>query len=251
MSTVSLVVLLLLVQTGLIVLLLLGRRKRTKLVQELHLLSGRLITAQEDERKRIARELHDDVTQLLALHSIELDQFSPSAVSPEDRSRIRDLSAKASEIATEVHNIAHRLHPSKLNHLGLLPAVRELCRDVTLRHGLDVQVAEEGVPADLGSDLTLCLYRVIQESLANVLRHSGASHALVSLQRREREITLKIADDGRGFDPATVPASHGIGLFSMRERLRLVSGRMSVCSQPGAGTEVTVIVPVQAMKGAA
>ena len=250
MSAASLVALLLLVQTGLIVLLLLGRRKRSRLVQELHLLSGRLITAQEDERKRIARELHDDVTQLLALHSIELDQFSPAGVSPEDRVRFRDLSAKAAEIATEVHNIAHRLHPSKLNHLGLLPAVRELCRDVTARHGLDVQVADEGMPAELGSDLTLCLYRVIQESLANVLRHSGASHALVSLQRREREITLKVADDGQGFDPEATAENNGIGLFSMRERLRLVRGHLDVASQPGAGTEITVTVPVLVEKGA-
>jgi signal transduction histidine kinase len=249
-STGSLVALLLLVQTGLILLLLLGRRKRSRLVQELHQLSGRLITAQEDERKRIARELHDDVTQLLALHSIELDQFSPHGVSPEDRTHFRDLSAKAAEIATEVHNIAHRLHPSKLNHLGLLPAVRELCRDVTLRHGIDVEVADENMPPELESDLTLCLYRVIQESLGNVLRHSGASHALVSLKRREREITLKIADDGHGFDPETTPASNGIGLFSMRERLRLVRGHMNVCSQPGAGTEITVTVPAHIARGA-
>jgi signal transduction histidine kinase len=249
-SYVSLVALLLLVQTGLILLLLLGRRKRSKLVQELHQLSGRLITAQEDERKRIARELHDDVTQLLALHSIELDQFSPHGVSAEDRTRFRDLSAKATEIATEVHNIAHRLHPSKLNHLGLLPAVRELCRDVSQRHSLDVEVADDNMPSELESDLTLCLYRVIQESLANVLRHSGASHAMVSLQRREREITLKIADDGRGFDPESASAGQGIGLFSMRERLRLVSGRINVCSQPGAGTEITVTVPLHAQKAA-
>lgn len=240
---------LLVVQTVLIVLLLLGRRNRVKLVEELRLLSGKLITAQEDERKRIARELHDDITQLLALHSIELDQMNPEEVSPGDRTRLHDLSVQAGEIATEVHNIAYRLHPSKLHHLGLLPAVREFCKEVALRHGIDVEVAEKDIPPDLDSDTTLCLYRVIQESLGNILRHSAASHAVVTLRRGEREIMVSIADDGRGFDPGALPASQGIGLLGMRERLRLVRGRMNVNSKPGSGTEITVNVPLHAAGG--
>lgn len=233
-------------QAVLLVLLLSERRHRGKLVEELRLLSGKLITAQEDERKRIARELHDDVTQLLALHSIELDQLNREEAAPGDRARFHDLSAQAAEIAAEVHHIAHRLHPSKLHHLGLLPAVREFCKEMALRHGIEVEVAEEGVPLDLDAEATLCLYRVIQEALGNIMRHSGASHAAVSLRRREGAIELRISDDGQGFDPGALPGGHGIGLLGMRERLRLVRGHLSVNSRPGAGTEITVTVPVSA-----
>ena len=239
----------LVVQAVLLALLLLERRHRGKLVEELRRLSGKLIGAQEDERKRIARELHDDVTQLLALHSIELDQLNREEAAPSDRARFHDLSAQAAEIAAEVHNIAHRLHPSKLHHLGLLPAVREFCKEVALRYGIQVEVEEENMPAELDADTTLCLYRVIQESLGNVMRHSAASHAAISLRRGEGAIVVRIADDGRGFDPEALPGSHGIGLLGMRERLRLVHGRLNVSSRPGAGTEITVTVPLHAAAG--
>jgi signal transduction histidine kinase len=241
----ALIASLLLVQTALILLALFGRRKRARLVVELRRLSGRLINAQEEERKRIARELHDGVTQLLAIHSIELDRFGASNVSPAQQEEFRRLAANAAEIATEVHNIAHRLHPSKLSHLGLLPAVRELCRDVTLHQDVEVELTEEGVPAQLETEVSLCLYRVVQEALANVARHSGAKHALVSLQRTGDHITLAVADDGQGFDPAGM-SGRGIGLCGMRERLRLVNGGLNVISKPGCGAEIKVTVPFRA-----
>ncbi len=246
---VAMIATLLLLQTALIVALLVIRRNRIRLIDELRLLSGHLISAQEDERKRIARELHDDVTQRLALHSIELDQWNLASASPEDQARLRELSAQAAEIANEVHNIARQLHPSKLNHLGLLPAVRELAKEIALRHGIDIEIEDGSMPSELPADATLCLYRVAQESLRNVLRHSGANHALVSLEGNAREITMKVVDDGKGFDPTTVSASYGIGLFSMRERLHLVKGRMQIHSTPGAGTEITVSVPLRRAVG--
>ncbi len=240
---------LLVLQTVLMVLMSIGRRNRTKLVKELRLLSGRLITAQEDERKRIARELHDDVTQRLALHSIELDQWNLASASPEDQAHLRSLSTSAAEISIEVHNIAHRLHPSKLKHLGLLPAVRELGKEIAIRHGIDIDIEDENVPEDLPGDTTLCLYRVAQEALNNVLRHSGASHATISLSGRRGLVAMRIMDNGHGFDPLSIPTTHGIGLFSMRERLHLVRGQMNICSRPGNGTEVQVTVPVRAAAG--
>ncbi|MGA7413906.1 MAG: histidine kinase, partial [Bryobacteraceae bacterium] len=165
------------IQSAFLVLLFLERRKLAVIRKELVQLSRNLMRAQEEERSRIARGLHDDLGQRLALFSIELDQTQARLEDPAAKEVLGELSEKAAEVASDVHAIAHGLHPSKLDHLGLLPAVQEFCREVELRSGVDVEVTVKEWPAQLDRNLTLCLYRTVQEALQNVVRHSQAHRA--------------------------------------------------------------------------
>jgi signal transduction histidine kinase len=233
-----------LAETTLIVVLLIERRRRSSSERALHLLSGRLITAQEDERRRIARELHDDVNQRLALLSIELDQLRDDDRSAGIRPRLQRLSAKTADLSVEVHNLSRELHPFKLEHLGLVPAVRDFCRELESRHEIQVEFNAGDVPEDLSSEMAICLYRVLQEALRNVVTHSGARHAAVTIKRENGRVLLKVADKGAGFDPDPLLLGKGLGLIAMRERLGLVQGEIVVRSAPGIGTEIVASVPV-------
>ncbi len=179
----------------------------------------------------------------LALFSIEIDQIREEVHDDAVGQALQDLSAKAEGVAEDVHALAHGLHPSKLDHLGLLPAVKEFCREVELRNGLDVTVTNDRWPAELDKHVTLCLYRVVQESLQNVVRHSHAERATLQFVNRSAELALTITDDGRGFDMSSVPVGRGLGLAGMRERLRSLHGRIRVQSKPGAGTVIQVSIP--------
>ncbi len=210
-------------------------------------LSGRLISAQEDERRRIARELHDDLQQRLALLAIELDGMAlgrPPLAGEALAARARDLWRQTIEISTEVHNLSYRLHPSKLEALGLLATVQGYCRDLS-KHGLQVTFAHDGVPASAPADTSLCVFRLVQESLQNVLKHSGVSDARVTMTGGAGTLRLVVADAGRGFDAATAGKRGGLGLVSMRERLHLVGGFMTVRSSAGGGTTIEFEVPVR------
>jgi PAS domain S-box-containing protein len=203
-------------------------------------LSGRLINAHEEERTRIARELHDDLSQQMALLQIGLEQFEQmvSGLAPSARQQLREIGRRAADVSTDIHNLCHRLHPSKLDTLGLVAAVGSYCHELSKQHGLQIQFVHHDVPGAIPKDVTLCLYRIAQEALWNVVKHSGAQEARLEITRLDDELQLCISDRGAGFDPESLAEKSGIGLVSMRERLRLVGGRLSVISQPSRGTTI-------------
>jgi signal transduction histidine kinase len=212
----------------------------------LHDLGGRLIRAQEEERSRIARELHDDLSQRLALLSIELEQLSRKIpVRQGDlRARIQDAWAKAQEISVEIHRISYQLHPSKLEHLGLASAVKSCCDELSARHGISITFRNRGVPAALPKDVALCVFRIAQEALRNFIRHSGAPEARVVLGMAGRAVRLSVSDSGAGFDVEAAAQKKGLGLVSMTERLRLVGGELTIRSSPSRGTQIDARVPL-------
>ncbi|HXD17977.1 MAG TPA: sensor histidine kinase, partial [Vicinamibacterales bacterium] len=205
--------------------------------------------AQEAERKRIARDLHDDLSQKLALLSIDIDQI-PARRPSELRDRVRDISCRAAEIATYVHRLAYELHPSKLESLGLVAALNSVCRDISRQHQVQVEFDHERIPDNVAPDIALCLYRIVQEALHNVVRHSGAQKAQVALRSNEGMLELHVADPGAGFAAAD-QARGGIGLVSMRERVNFVGGQIVIHSAPGAGTRIGVRVPIVRQSAAA
>jgi PAS domain S-box-containing protein len=211
--------------------------------QEIQDLAGRLIAGQELERKRIARELHDDLSQKLALLSIEVDLMKRSSGEP--RPPTHGIAERVASIASDVHSLSHRLHPFKLEALGLVEAIRALCADVSKQYGLKVDFVNDSLPPQLPPDLSLCLFRIVQEGLRNVVKHSGSTDVWVQLSASTSEVSLQIADCGAGF----VPADHvrtGLGLISMRERINFVGGRLAIRSLPGFGTRIGVRVPLRA-----
>jgi PAS domain S-box-containing protein len=219
-------------------------RHRTE--EEARELSGRLITAQEDERTRLARELHDDLSQSLALLSVDLDLFGqqqPPEVGDSARVRMEELAKQVRNLSSEVHRLSHELHPSKLEQLGLIAALRSFCKNITAVHKLGIQFEARSVPGVVPDAVALCLYRVAQEAVQNVVKHSGATHAQVELVGSKSGIRLTISDDGAGFDLERVRANGSLGLVSMRERVRVVNGQLSLDSRSGQGTRVEVQVP--------
>jgi len=221
--------------------------------------SHKLIEAQEKERTRIARELHDDINQQIAMAAIELEglqQSSPNLDS-EARRRVKALVKRISDIGVEVQGISHRLHSSKLEILGVIAACRSFCREVAERNKVTVNFTEEGTPRGVPPDVSLCVFRILQESLNNAIKHSGSQQFEVHLRGVSDEIQLTVRDRGVGFDAAAALSGHGLGLISMRERASLVKGSISITSKPMTGTEITLRVPIavncesQATSGAA
>jgi signal transduction histidine kinase len=241
------------VEAGLIVALLLQRayRRRAEAVLresqgELRALTGRLLQAQETERRRIARELHDDLSQRLALLAVELDLLAqaPPAEAARLRDKVAELTAQVRELSSTVHELSHNLHPSKLEQLGLVACLRGLCQEQAEAHGLRVEFTHQPTPP-VPHDTALCLYRIAQEALRNVVKHSGARHARVALGGNGDGVSLQVADDGAGFD-SRADGNGGLGLVSMRERLRLVGGTIAIESRPLDGTRIDVHVPLGA-----
>jgi PAS domain S-box-containing protein len=214
--------------------------------ESLEELSGRLIAAQEEERGRIARELHDDFSQRLALLGIGLSRLWKKRPESEEEERtvVRELWNRAQEISSDVHRLSHQLHSSKLEHVGLGPALMGLCEEISEKYGIQVEFTDRGVASEIPKDVALCLFRVTQEALNNVVKHSGTKQAQVELCKARDEIRLQIVDAGAGFDVARSHPDVGIGLIGMRERLRLVGGRLSVQSAPTRGTEILAEVPL-------
>jgi PAS domain S-box-containing protein len=214
--------------------------------ESLHTLTGRLISAQEEERARIARELHDDFSQRLALIGIGLGQLwkklSPKEV--EKRESVMEMLRRTKEMSSDMHTLSHQLHSSKLEHVGLLPALHGLCKDFSQKYKLEVHFSECESPIDVPKDVALCLFRVAQEALGNVIKHSGSREAQVEIHTNAFGISLRISDRGKGFDPSIKNPASGIGLIGMSERLRLVGGRLLVKSEPNRGTEILAEVPV-------
>jgi signal transduction histidine kinase len=200
--------------------------------------SERLLTVQEDERRRIAGELHDGVGQVLTALTLTLDAASTAPRPGLARRRIRVARQLADTALAGTRDLAHRMRPTRLEERGLVPALRDLAH----QSGFPVHVVAEAAATDrdlLGPTATVEVYRIVQEALANAARHSGAPHAQVSITRHDGRLTVVVADEGRGFDIAEVPES-GIGLAGMLERSRLLGGELSIESAPHAGTRVTV-----------
>ena len=211
-------------------------------------LAGRLIASQENERRRLARELHDDLSQKLALLSIRVDQLEQTpSLSDAVADVVHEISRTTRDVASDVHRVSHQLHPFKLEALGLVAAIQAVCTETWRQHAIKVEFAHEGVPGDLDADVALCIYRIAQESLHNIVKHSGASRAAVKLTRDGDELELQIADRGTGFLPVSVEHD-GLGLISIRERASFAGGRVAIHSKPGAGTSISLRVPLSARR---
>jgi PAS domain S-box-containing protein len=209
--------------------------------------SRRLIEAQEQERSRIARELHDDIGQRLALLAVELEQLHQDPPDlPEVRSRMSELHNQASELATDIQTLSHELHSTKLEYLGAVGAMRDLCRELGAQTKVKINFKSHDLPKPLPPNISLCLFRVLQESLRNALKHSGAPQVEVELRKTPDEIHLVVSDRGVGFDSKAARESPGLGLVSMEERLKLLKGTISIESRPRHGTTIHARVPLSA-----
>jgi PAS domain S-box-containing protein len=208
--------------------------------REIQQLAGRLITAHEDERRRLARELHDDVTQRLARLAIDAARLERGTGTD---GAVADMRRDLVRLSKDVHALSYRLHPSVLDDLGLVEALKAEC-DRVARHGaLRVEVDAHDVPQALTSDASLCLFRIAQEALSNAARHARASAVSVLLSPSGEGLQLAVSDNGSGFDLGRSPDHASLGFASMRERVRLLRGELHIESTPGRGTTVVAWVP--------
>ena len=208
--------------------------------------ADRLIHAQEEERRRIAAELHDDVCQRLALVCLQLDTIR-AAPPRSQESLVRELSVLYDEtdlISSDIHQFSRELHPAILERLGLIPALHRFCDEFTVHRKIVVHFSTNGEEAVLDQEVALVMFRIGQECLMNISKHSGAESCDVTLRFSHDRVTLEICDTGTGFDLQEQKGSTGLGLQSMRERLRSVSGSLRVHSAPGRGTRVHAEVPI-------
>jgi PAS domain S-box-containing protein len=213
----------------------------------LHEVTGRLIHAQEEERARIARELHDDISQRVAFLQIGLDQFEQTigGLTANERNELHNLTQVASEVSSDLHSMSHRLHPARLDLQGLVPATSSFCKELTNQFELHINFIHHDIPSQIPSAVALCLFRIIQESLRNVVKHAKTSEASVELSGHSDRIDLCISDSGAGFFLDFAERHGGLGLISMRERLRLIGGQLVVKSAPAEGTRIRVRVPLR------
>ena len=218
--------------------------------EALEKVSSQLIEAQEKERSRIARDLHDDICQRLALLSMELEQANRNGAPPATKRRLEEIRERCSEITRDVQSLSHQLHSSRLEYLGIVAAIKGFSKELVTKHEIQIEVKDENVPSNLRADISLCLFRVAQEALHNALKYSGTSQLAVELIGTANEVRLVVKDAGAGFDVEEAKRDHGLGLVSMQERVHMVHGRLSVESAPGKGTRVVATVPVAEDVGA-
>jgi signal transduction histidine kinase len=213
---------------------------RTLAEEALSEANRRLIEAHEEERTRIARELHDDISQRVALLAIQLDRVSLNhpASAADLKQAIEEAGRQTAELGNDIQALSHRLHNSKVEYQGLAAATDSFCRELSARHGVAIDVRSENIPSDVPPEMSLCLYRVAQEALQNATKHSGSRHVEVSLRGTGNEILLTVRDFGTGFDLQDAVKGRGLGLISMKERLKLVGGDLSIESQPLLGTAI-------------
>jgi PAS domain S-box-containing protein len=211
----------------------------------------RILMAQEEERRRVARELHDDFSQRLALLAIDLEELAQEmpATKQDWTGRLKSMWAHTQELTTDIHRLSRQLHPSKLEDLGLVMAVRSYCREISQQTKLKIDFVHRDVPQALPPAISLCLYRIVQETLRNVVKHSGSKDAVVGLSGGPDDIQLSITDSGAGFDVDAFNGNEGIGLVSMRERARYVGGELSIQRRPSGGTRVEARIPLAARSG--
>jgi PAS domain S-box-containing protein len=210
-------------------------------------LARRLMSAQEAERTRVARELHDGIGQEIALLGIQM-QRAAASIAPEPEAlsaRMQKLYADLTAIGLHVSRLSHQLHSSELEYLGLSVAITQLCREFSEQYSIKVVCACTNIPAKLDNEIALTFLRVVQESLHNIAKHSGARNVQVDISGAPGELTLNVCDDGSGFDLQESKAAAGLGLISMRERIQLIGGEFAIDSTPGAGTRIRARTPLQ------
>jgi NO-binding membrane sensor protein with MHYT domain/two-component sensor histidine kinase len=222
--------------------------QQTNLLEDL---AGRLIHAQEEERSRIGRELHDHISQTLGVLTIKIDQLrADGAIPPAVGAALEELRRDMSNITDDVHRLSHRLHSSTLDYLGLVPALQKLAAEFSERHAIAITFAHESLPPSLPSDVALCLFRIAEESLTNIAKHSEARSASIQVAGAPDGIHLKIEDAGTGFDMTNLGSKAGLGFVSMQERLRVLHGTIHVDSKPSRGTSIDAWVPATMLTGA-
>jgi signal transduction histidine kinase len=219
------------------------RKRAEEAVSEM---TRKLIEAQEQERARIGRELHDDINQRLAMLGVELEQLQENP--SEAPSRLPDLRQLVAEVSNDVQALSHELHSSKLDYLGVIAGMRSWCREIGARHKIEIDFNSD-VSSVLPLDLGRSLFRVLQEALHNAIKHSGVRRFEVQVRERYSEVHLVISDSGRGFSLNEALQGPGLGLTSMRERVRLMNGTIAIDSKPMGGAKIQVRVPLQSERG--
>jgi PAS domain S-box-containing protein len=221
--------------------------ERKSSAESLQALSGRLINAHEEERARIARDLHDDFNQRLALQCIDLEQLRKNLPdgNVEEQARLAKMLKQTKAMATDIRSLSHELHSSRLEFIGLVPALSGLCQEISEKYKIAVHFIPSEIPFRIPKDVALCLFRVTQEALSNVVKHSQTENASVELIAVKNRISLRIKDEGRGFDSLRASFGAGLGLVGMTERLRHVGGRLLVQSELNSGTAILAEVPVE------
>ena len=207
--------------------------------------SRRLVQVQEEERTRIARDLHDDINQQIALVAVDVEQLKqiPPGSSAELVHRVTEIQDRLTEVATGVQSISHELHSPQLEYLGVAAAMRSFCRELAARQSVEIDFRSDDIPRSISNEISLCLFRVLQEALHNAVKHSQVRYFEVRLSCSGEQLDLTIADRGTGFNPETATNKGGLGLVSMRERVRLVNGTIVIDSKPMNGTTIHVRVP--------
>jgi len=210
----------------------------------------KLIQAHEEERTWIARELHDDINQRVALLSTDLKQWAQYPPSSEVgvRNDIGRVLQGLADLATDIQALSHRLHSSKLEYLGLAAAAKGFCRELSEQKNIEIDFIHEGIPRNLPKEISLCLFRVLQEALQNAVKHSGEREFRVELRATSEEIRLAVNDQGVGFDQYDAVNRHGLGLVSMQERTHLVGGELSIRSEPSRGVTISARIPLEVRK---
>jgi PAS domain S-box-containing protein len=217
-----------------------------KLAEEaLSTIGRRLIEAHEEERTWIGRELHDDINQRLALLAVELDLWGKDGSRSKFSEHLSQAQSRITEIAKDVQALSHRLHSSKLDYLGLTAAARSFCKELSDKAKVEVQFHQSAVPTTMPKEVSLCLFRVLQEALQNATKYSGVRVFNVNLQGIPDGLELTVSDDGMGFNEHEAFSRQGLGLISMRERLQMVDGVLEVRAHPGRGTRISARVPLQ------
>lgn len=221
-------------------------RTETEYRERLSALTASLINAQEEEQRRISRELHDDVNQKLAVLEMEIEGFEANNpdISSKTRAHLQAIGKKVGVLSDDVRNVAYRLHPSALDHLGVAVALRAYCLEFSRRESSEIKFSQKKVPRIVPQDVALCIYRVAQEAIWNAHRHSGTKSIKVLLEGAVKGLVLTITDGGDGFDAVQPTKRSGLGIISMQERVRALKGEFKLESIRGKGTTVTAFVPI-------
>ena len=227
------------VLAALLAALVISQRRRLAL-ERAH--TQRLLAAQEEERARVARELHDDALQRVMLLRHELEDLAPR-VGAEAAHRLEGVSGELEDLGTVLRTAAHQLHPSAVEKAGLVRALGALAAEYERGGGLAVRLALPPPVLPVAPGVAVAVYRIAQEALRNVVRHSGAGEAELTLEARGGTLVLRVADAGHGFEPSAGQSEHGLGLIAMRQRAEALAGTLTVAARPGGGTVVTATFP--------